>query len=223
MDHWGCEMTEDDRLSLCSHEADDNSTTAEREGEQNEDNQKSDDTQQDESISNALEWRIVEGSKDELHHSFDHVLDGLPSSNTMSLSKLCHLCQELFDDLERFTWNHEDYDPILLDVSHVQGHLALKQSAENGCSLCAMLLHTILRSWRKDEMAKYIAAWKKDFGGIPFPGARVYVYPGSASVERPIKFFLDFPKDPCWGKTDILWNFGLRMEAQLIVAPKICE
>ncbi|KAF7881488.1 hypothetical protein EAF00_011857 [Botryotinia globosa] len=54
-------------------------------------------------------------------HSFDHVLEGPPWSNTRPSSKLCVVCQIIVDD--------------------IRNPLSLRISAQNDCSFCAILIH----------------------------------------------------------------------------------
>ncbi|ATZ51289.1 hypothetical protein BCIN_06g07030 [Botrytis cinerea B05.10] len=94
-------------------------------------------------------------------HSFDHVLDGLPRSESMPPTKLCATCQNMVDQLRQFVWDAPIY--------HLRSLLNLKASAQNGCTLCATFIRTDDEEGRDAMFSKHLDEWKARFGEVPTP------------------------------------------------------
>ncbi|KAF5875518.1 putative chlorogenic acid esterase precursor protein [Botrytis fragariae] len=119
------------------------------------------------------------GSSSSRDHSFDHVLDELPWSNTMPPSKLCAVCQNMVDELGRGDWlkrskenNYLFYDT---GIPHVRNPLSIKTLAQNGCSFCATFNRTDKEEEFEAEISAYIDKWRVEFGEAPLAPSRVYM------------------------------------------------
>ncbi|KAF7931981.1 uncharacterized protein EAE97_009002 [Botrytis byssoidea] len=136
-------------------------------------------------------------------HSFDHVLDGSPWSNTRPSSKLCAVFQNMANGLGRGNWferskefKYKFYDTA---IRHVRNPLSLRISAQNSCSFCAILIRDDGDEEKKRgaKISRYIDEWKANFGEAPFPFSQVYIESQSRDHDK-WSLNLRFPIDPHW-------------------------
>ncbi|KAF7920981.1 hypothetical protein EAE99_007833 [Botrytis elliptica] len=153
-------------------------------------------------------------------HSFDHVLDGLPSSSTMPPSKLCAVCQNMVDELGHGNWLERSERSKLLSsdtgILHVRNPLSLKTSAQDGCSLCATFIRTDDEKGRDAIISRHIDGWKAKFGEAPIPCSRVSLINFLPPIESP-KIKLEFATDPHWKNQSLRVSFI----ASLGISPEI--
>ncbi|TGO32149.1 hypothetical protein BHYA_0346g00050 [Botrytis hyacinthi] len=136
-------------------------------------------------------------------HSFDHVLDGSPWSNSRPSSKLCAVCQNMVDGLGRGHWlerskeiKYKFYDTA---IPHVRNPRSLRISAQSGCSFCAILIRDDDDEEKKRDaqISRYIDEWKASFGEGPFPFSQGYIESQSRDNDK-WSLNLRFPIDPHW-------------------------
>jgi hypothetical protein len=142
-------------------------------------------------------WRDSGTSSEQAEDdSFDHVLDGLSSNNNVSLSKLCEHCRILIDILPEISWrNRSDGGFIHINIPHVQGPLALQNSAAIGCGMCSIFL-----SWNQMNssyalISQYVARWRAKHGEAPFPNGKIMMnyYDWRGADNGPRSINLTFP------------------------------
>ncbi|KAJ8059284.1 hypothetical protein OCU04_012249 [Sclerotinia nivalis] len=253
MDHLGHEIAKDDLSSSAPretcNEADDESTAAEIAAEAKMNNSKfqgveddgwssngretrSDDgTEDDGSNSKNVETSINDGNEDDLDEffdydldqSFDHVLDNLPSSSTMPLSKLCGCCQKLVDELGRLEWIEKarDCTEFEMRIPHVQDPLALLQSAKDGCALCALFLGVDYEKSRNADISRYIGTWKDRFGETTFPNAWAKLWCIGAEKDSPKYIDLIYTDHPQGQEYRFIARALISLQLKLRRSPKI--
>ncbi|TGO27215.1 hypothetical protein BPAE_0045g00120 [Botrytis paeoniae] len=140
----------------------------------------------------------TDGSSPYQDHSFDHVLDGLPWTNTMPPpSKLCAICHNMVDELRRGDWFEQSKKPkfgVDIGICHVRNPLSLKKSAQNGCSVCATFNCTDDEEKRDAEISAYINKWRVEFE-VPLEPSRVWLEAHSGrenSWQVTLVFQMDF-------------------------------
>jgi hypothetical protein len=166
--------------------------------------------QDDESNAPTWETYSVTLSMQEEDHSFDHVLDGSSSNSNVLISKLCEQCQKVVDELPVIGRKKRDGGALIdTNIPHLQGPLALEESAETGCSLCSTFLRSISGGFKGSHthISTYVDSWRARFGETPFPCGRTTLCYEDWRVDiMPRNIQLTFP--PTKGPE----HFGLNVE-----------
>lgn len=160
-------------------------------------------TAQDDESSSALSETSSEPESEspttDEDHSFDHVLDAFPSSVEVASTKLCEYCQKLVDILPSIGRKRRKSGRLIIDtqIEHCHGPLALEESAESGCTLCSMFLHSIFLpgySYSHTEIAKYVDRWKAEFGDTALPYGKIDFYYHNRTDIIPSDVYLNFQR-----------------------------
>lgn len=172
------------------------------------------------SSSASSEWETESDSEDSTSaadHSFDHVLDDLPTPTWDSpTSKLCTCCQEVVNAMSMYAQKLKGQKLRISSqqITYRQDLLAVVASAEAGCDLCFVFINGLQYdsdSHVRALIAEFVQEWRNTAEDTALPWGSVILYWDGSSVA-PYELRLQF--DRCNGG-----DYSFQSDLILMAAP----